>query len=175
MRHALLALLAKEPAYPSELKRALETEFGALWPANDGQVYVLLGRLEAAGLVGSDGGARGRRKVYELTADGREELRRWLDEPIEATPFRVALLAKVVLAHRGRLADPVVLIDRQRRAHLRRLREVQRLAKEVPPDCTEALLVEGAALHLQADLRWLELCERHYTNEIPGDRDDCPA
>ncbi len=168
MRHALLALLAKEPAYPNELRRELETEFGALWPANDGHIYVLLGRLESAGLVRSGRAARGRRKFYELTAEGREELRAWLDEPIEATPFRVALLSKVVLAQRGRLADPVVLIDRQRRAHLRRLREVQRLAKEVPPGGTEALLVEGAALHLQADLRWLEICERHYTDDVPG-------
>lgn len=168
MRHALLALLSKEPAYPNELKRVLETEFGALWPANDGHVYVLLGRLEAAGLVSSGGPAQGRRKLYELTVEGHEELRRWLDEPVEATPFRVALLSKVVLAQRGGLADPVVLIDRQRRAHLRRLREVQRLATELPADGTEALLVEGAALHLQADLRWLELCERHYTNDVPG-------
>ena len=167
MRHALLALLAKEPAYGYELKQVLETEFGALWPANDGHVYVLLGRLEAAGLVRSSPAAR-RRKLYELTVAGREELRSWIDEPIEATPFRAALLSKIVLAHRGRLADPLTLIDRQRRAHLRRLREIQRLAKEVPVASTEALLVEGAALHLQADLRWLELCEQHYTDNPRG-------
>ena len=167
MRYALLALLAKEPAHGYELKQILETEFGALWPANDGHVYVLLGRLEAAGLVRS-APTTGRRKVYELTADGREELRSWIDEPVEGTAFRTSLLSKIVLAERGHLADPVVLIDRQRRALLRRLREVQRLAQGVDGSSTAALLVEGTALHLQADLRWLELCEKHYTEDFRG-------
>ena len=31
-------------------------------------------------------------------------------------------------------------------------------------DETAALLVEGAALHLEADLKWLDLCERRMTN-----------
>lgn len=165
MRHALLALLAKEPAHASELRQVLEAEFGALWPTNDGHVYVLLGRLESAGLVRGETAPEQsrRRKVYALTPAGQDELRRWLDEPVEATPVRTELLSKIVLAERGRLADPLVLIDRQRRAHLRRLREVQRLGHELPGRGAQALLVEGAALHLQADLRWLELCEQHYT------------
>lgn len=168
MRHALLALLAKEPAHGYELKQVLESEFGSLWPANDGHVYVLLGRLESAGLVRS-GPPTGRRRMYELTAEGREELRSWIDEPVDATAFRTALLSKIVLAHRGRLADPITLVDRQRRALLRRLREIQRLATEVPRASTEALLVEGAALHVQADLRWLELCEQHFsTDDVRG-------
>ncbi|HVE97667.1 MAG TPA: PadR family transcriptional regulator [Mycobacteriales bacterium] len=167
MKHALLALLAKEPAHGYELKQAIDAEFGAIWgELNSGQVYVVLGRLESAGLVTSvptEGRGGPSRRVYELTPVGRDELVRWVDETVDGAPVRSEFFVKLVLAEAARVADPITLVDRQRRAHLRRLREVQRLGAEVPAGSTAALLVEGAALHLQADLRWLELCERHYT------------
>ena len=163
----MLALLAKEPAHGYELKQAIDAEFGALWgDLNAGHVYVVLGRLETAGLVtstaaGGKGGAA--RRVYELTATGREELARWLDETVTDPPVKSEFVVKLVLAGAARVADPVALIDRQRRAQLRQLGDLQRLAAKLPRASTAALLADGAALHLQADLRWLELCERHYT------------
>jgi hypothetical protein len=37
------------------------------------------------------------------------------------------------------------------------------------PDGSEAgLLLEGLVLRLQADLRWLEACERHWTSRRDG-------
>ena len=54
MREALLSLLYKEPAHGYELKLAIESMFGELWPAvNIGQVYQTLSRLERQGLVRS--------------------------------------------------------------------------------------------------------------------------
>jgi hypothetical protein len=63
------------------------------------------------------------------------------------------------------LADPVALIDVQRRELLRRLREVQRLIELHPAEDDDdgALLLEGSALRLQADIRWLESCEQRWT------------
>jgi hypothetical protein len=59
------------------------------------------------------------------------------------------------------------LIDAQRRELLRRLREVQRLAEASADDDDSggdgALLLEGSALRLQADIRWLEACEQRWT------------
>jgi hypothetical protein len=33
-------------------------------------------------------------------------------------------------------------------------------------DWAESLLIEGAALHLEADLKWLALCEERLTAEV---------
>ena len=162
MREALLALLQKEPSHGYELKLAIESLFGELWPAvNIGQVYSTLGRLERAGLVRSATVAQESRpdkRVYELTTPGREALQRWVDDVVPAGRVRDTFLSKLALAWKTRLADPIVLIDRQRRAYLRQLRELNDLA-ETTTGLAARLAVEAAALHVQADLKLLEYCE----------------
>jgi hypothetical protein len=51
----------------------------------------------------------------------------------------------------------------QRRELLRRLREVERAAMAESEHSDAGLLLEGIVLRLQADLRWLEACERVWT------------
>jgi hypothetical protein len=57
------------------------------------------------------------------------------------------------------LADPAELIARQRAAYLRSLAELERVLASGGADGTTALVVEGAALHVEADLKWLDRCE----------------
>jgi len=51
------------------------------------------------------------------------------------------------------------MISDQRRAYLQQLREMRTLATEAGDDPFVSLLLEGAMLHLQADLQWLDLCD----------------
>jgi hypothetical protein len=51
---------------------------------------------------------------------------------------------------------------------LRRLRDAQRAALREPDHSNAALLLEGVVLRLQADLRWLEACERSWTDREDG-------
>ena len=82
VQEVLLALLAKEASHGYELQARLALALGPLGGAlNAGHVYVTLGRLEKAGLVCARrvGQAdRPDRKVYELTAAGRERVQEWL-------------------------------------------------------------------------------------------------
>ncbi len=166
MQDPILALLAKEPLHGYELRMRLVRALGPAGSAlNPGQVYITLARLERAGLVRSEEVERpGRadRKVYELTAAGRERVDRWL---VDVTWQKVApteFHLKLVAAAATRLADPVTLVDLQRLELLRQLRDVQELALAEPPDGEGALLLEGTALRLQADIRWLEACEARW-------------
>ena len=70
----------------------------------------------------------------------------------------------LIAAFAARLADPLAIVDSQRRELLRRLRDAQRAAMAEPDTSDAALLLEGIVLRLQADLRWLEACERTWTN-----------
>jgi len=167
-QEVVLALLAKEPSHGYELRGRLRQALGPLGDAmNDGQVYVILGRLEKAGLVTSEQAAglpdRPDRKVYVLTAEGQERVSDWLVEVSWPRPDLTEFHLKLVAAAAAGLADPLAIVDAQRRELLRRLRDAQRAALGERDGSAAALLLEGIVLRLQADLRWLEACERTWT------------
>jgi len=165
MRYAFLALLAKQPAHGYELKQALDSTFGPGWPPlNFGQIYTTLSRLERDGLVHSqDVPQEGRpgKRVYELTPQGRQALQEWVDTPITGTHIKDDFFVKVVLARFSGIAEPATLIERQRMEYLQAIKDMDNLITTQSPDEDPAalLLVEGAILHLRADLKWLDLCE----------------
>jgi DNA-binding PadR family transcriptional regulator len=158
-QEVVLAILAKEPAQGVHLRARLDRALGALGAAiNDGQIYVTLGRLEKAGLV-----VRGEGRVYQLTPAGHSRIAEWLSEVSWPRPDLAEFHLKLIAAAQAGLADPIDIVDAQRRELLRRLHDAQHLAM-VEPDGSEAgLLLEGIVLRLQADLRWLEACERSWT------------
>ena len=167
MRQPLLALLAKEPAHGYEMKLALEQTFGEAYPSpNIGQIYVTLSRLEKAGFIARHEAEEpeARHKAYELTAAGQERVAEWLAEVSWPRPDLAEFHLKLVTAAQAGLADPIGIVDAQRRELLRHLREVEWAAMAETPDSAAGLLLEGIVLRLQADLRWLEACERAWIN-----------
>jgi len=167
-QEAVLAMLAKEPSYGYELRTRLGQALGPLGEAmNKGQIYVTLTRLEKAGLVTSeraDGLAdRPDRTVYALTPTGQQRVAEWLAEVSWPKPDLAEFHLKLVAAAAAGLADPLSIVDGQRRELLRRLRDAQRAALGEPDHSDAGLLLEGVVLRLQADLRWLEACEQNWT------------
>jgi DNA-binding PadR family transcriptional regulator len=162
-QEVVLAMLAKEPSSGSRLRARLNDALGPLGEAvNDGQIYVTLSRLEKAGFIARHGteAPDAGRKVYGLTAAGQERVAEWLSEVSWPKPDLAEFHLKLVAAAQARLADPIGIVDAQRRELLRRLREVGRAAMAEPEGSPAGLLLEGIVLRLQADLRWLEACER---------------
>jgi len=162
-QEAVLAMLAKEPSSGSRLRARLNDALGPLGEAvNDGQIYVTLSRLERAGFIArrETGAPEAGRKVYELTAAGQERVAEWFAEVSWPKPDLAEFHLKLVAAAQAGLADPIGIVDAQRRELIRRLREVERAAMAEPGGSPAGLLLEGIVLRLQADLRWLEACER---------------
>ena len=167
-QEVVLAMLAKETSHGYELRARLREALGPLGDAmNDGQVYVTLARLEKAGLATSEqsAGRRDRpdRKVYALTAAGQQRVAGWLAEVSWPKPDLTEFHLKLIAAAAAGLADPLAIVDTQRRELLRRVRDAQRAALDEPDGSSAGLLFEGIVLRLQADLRWLEACERNWT------------
>jgi DNA-binding PadR family transcriptional regulator len=166
VREVLLALLAGEPSHGYQLRARLALALGPLAGAlNEGQVYVTLSRLEKAGLIGSQRVGqtdRPDRKVYALTPAGRERVEAWLRDTSWPKPAPAEFHLKLVAAAAARLADPVGIVDQQRRELLTGLAHAQRAALAEPDGSVAALLLEGVVLRLQADLRWLEACARYW-------------
>ena len=167
-QEVVLAMLAKVPSHGYELRARLGEALGPLGDAmNAGQIYVTLGRLEKAGLVTCERTPglpdRPERKVYGLTPAGQQRVSDWLIEVSWPKPDLAEFHLKLIAAAAAKLADPVAIVDTQRRELLRRLRDVQRAAMAEPDNSDAALLLEGVVLRLQADLHWLEACEQNWT------------
>jgi DNA-binding PadR family transcriptional regulator len=163
-QEVVLAMLAGEPSHGYQLRTRLQEALGSAGDAmNAGQIYVTLSRLEKAGLVVAeqepDRPDRPERKVYALTTAGEERAAGWLAEVTWSGLGLAEFHLKLTAAAAGGIADPITIIQGQRAELLLRLREAQRAALG---GADGALLLEGIVLRLQADLRWLEVCERDW-------------
>jgi DNA-binding PadR family transcriptional regulator len=175
LKFALPGFLAHDPKHNYDLKNELEQALGGHWEINFGQIYTTLARMERDGLVEmveEDRDGRGK-KTYRLTDPGRKELNAWLEEPVEKPrQLRDEFFIKLVIGRLAGPVDPQPMIDRQRQAYLQQLRELTALADRTE-DANLKVMVEGAILHLQADLRWLDLCDERLergVQNIPGER-----
>ncbi|MCT2582122.1 PadR family transcriptional regulator [Actinophytocola gossypii] len=173
MQDVVLAMLAKEPAHGYELRGRMRAALGPLGETmNAGQIYVTLTRLAKAGLITSERADglpdRPDRRVHALTPAGQERVTSWLTEVSWPKPDLTEFHLKLVAAATARLADPVALVDAQRREVMRRLRDAQRTALDRSMDPVAGLLMEGVVLRLRADLEWLEACERMWTTRKAG-------
>lgn len=160
LKYLLMALLAERPRHGYELRRAFEDLLGGTWMLNIGQIYVTLARLEEDGLITAEVVHQQLlpdRKVWALTEIGRKELARWTDEGAgEAVKVREELYFKV-LAQALAGGDIEALIWRQRESLVQAMAELGRLRREA--NGATALLLDGAILRAEADMKWLDICE----------------
>jgi DNA-binding PadR family transcriptional regulator len=164
MREVFLAMIDSGSSYGYEVKQSLEGKFGDLLPEiNAGQIYTTLTRLERDGLIAGQvvpDDNRGKR-VFELTPAGKTALRHWVESPERRPQLRDEFLLQFIVAADTGLVEPRDLIDRQRMAYLQSLRDLDTLLETRAGTPAAVLLVEGAILHVKADLEWLDLFEQH--------------
>ncbi len=166
VRHAILGLLAHEPRHGYDLHGAFEALVGGrgVWPVNPAQIYTTLSRLEEAGLVVKSmtrrvGGPD--QNVFELTEAGREELDRWYESGAPSMHQRDEVFLKITLAVADDRARPERVISRQRATLYRDLHELTTRRSQLDTEAPLAhkLLLDKAIMHIEADLRWLEMTE----------------
>lgn len=165
VKHTLLALLYQQPMHGYELNRQLKAAVNAEWDVNPGQVVSTLNRLKEAYLVEyeiveTDDAPD--RKVYALTEQGIQELRQWYLTP-EVRDYKLgdAFYIKLVLSLIGGPVAPEEVLSAQRRELYIRLHQITELRRQANPrtELPWILLMESATMHLEADLRWIEMCE----------------
>ena len=167
LKHALLALLNELPSHGYELKTRFSEVLGPLWPLREAQIYNNLRLLERDGLVALDERDAQRmgadRKLYGLTDAGRVALTAWLESPAPAgrklkDDFYLKLSILAATGDGDRLWN---LLWQQREVVLQRLRDLESALTqaEASGEALNAALLEGAILHAEADLSWLDRCE----------------
>jgi DNA-binding PadR family transcriptional regulator len=166
VRHAILGLLHQRPRHGYDLREAYVALVGGplVWDLKPAQVYTTLQRLERDGLIVP--GATGRfggpdRTVYELTDAGLRELAAWFSAGVHGEHVRDTFFVKLMVAVSTPEADSREVIHIQRATLYRDLHALtsRRAALDRGTDLARVMLLDKAVMHLEADLRWLEMVE----------------
>ncbi|MGW3331589.1 PadR family transcriptional regulator [Streptomyces rubiginosohelvolus] len=168
--HAILVSLLERPGSGYELARRFERSIGHFWTATHQQIYRVLGRMVADGLLlvrEVEQQGRPDKKEYSVTGPGRAALAAWLHKPIEPESLRHDLAVKI----RGAaFDDPAALIaevERHRQVHRDRLahylagelRDFTGPEAPAPPDAGQELqhvVLRGGIAYERMTVAWLD-------------------
>lgn len=160
VKHSLLALLERGPAYGYQLRAAFESATGATWPLNIGQVYTTLARLERDQMVQALPENESGQRPYRITDAGRRHLAGWFASPVRpADRPRDELTIKLALAVTTPGVNVADVIQRQRAATLRTLQQYTRLKASDEGDLAWSLVLESMIFRAEAEIRWLDHTE----------------
>ena len=167
VRNAILGFLAQKPRHGYELRAVFEAVVGGdtNWDVKPAQIYTTLDRLKEAGLVGLTSdlgeGEEPSRRVYTITPQGDAVLREWFANGVPTEHQRDEFFVKLMVALVSGEADPARLIQTQR-AHLYQELHAATNQRDIYNPQTELaqiLLTDKTIMHLEADLRWLDMVE----------------
>lgn len=168
MKYLFLSILSKKPTHGYDLLQTYEELFSAvLPPLNAGQIYTTLSRLERDGLVQKfsvEQVGKPDKQIYRLTDRGKKVLAEWFAEPLTGPRIKDNFYIKLISAQMSKLVDAQSLIDGQREHYLQSLHDLNNMAlrEDISQDPNKFLLIQGAILHLKADIAWLDLCEDEF-------------
>lgn len=98
LRYGILGLLARQSLTGYDLTKHFDTTVGFFWSAKHSQIYPELANLTQEGLVTFEVVAqtsKPNKKVYTITAEGREALTAWAASPAEKRNIKDSLLMRL--------------------------------------------------------------------------------
>jgi DNA-binding PadR family transcriptional regulator len=161
--YVILGFVRNEPRSGYEIKALVDNSTRFFWAASYGQIYPELKRLSEAGLiVGSDTPTGGRKRtVYEITADGTDELRSWLRQAPETFEMRDEGLLKLFFADALPREEAVAILRamRARRLAVHEQLEAIRETKGELDDPFPMIVLESGLEFTQWFADWCERIE----------------
>ncbi len=128
IRHAILGILHYRDMHGYRIKAQIEHYFGHVWSINYGQIYPSLKAMLAEGLISmtevNQAGQRGpSRKLYSITAKGREAFADWITAaPEKSMILRDPFLMRFVFFRFGNKQRALEMIDDQIRIYAEQLK-----------------------------------------------------
>jgi DNA-binding PadR family transcriptional regulator len=172
--YVILGMVSTEPRSGYEIKALVDETTRFFWAASYGQIYPELKRLSEAGLVvGVDSPTGGRRRtVYEITADGEEELKAWLRQPPATFEMREEGLLKLFFANLLAREEAVEILRAMRAYRLAanaQLRSMEPMAEE-KDDPFPLTVLRGGIEFTEWFADWCERMERQILASAPEKR-----
>ena len=164
VRHTLLGLLAQKPRYGYELCAGFTALVGGRenWDVKPPQIYTTLARMAESGLVVlEDNNGKKGKSEYRITAKGHTELMNWFRESAVKEPQQDPFYLKLMLSLELDEVDASRLVIIQRASLYQELHAITEQRQQLDPQVqlAQILLMDKAIMHLEADLRWLDMIE----------------
>jgi PadR family transcriptional regulator AphA len=165
--NSLLGILMTGPKHGYELHGYICSKMNQFWQLNMSQVYALLKRMEANGLVVSDEELQENRppkKIFSLTQKGKQRFVRWVSSPVEhVRDMRMEFMAKLYFAKELQPEGGVgILIDKQVRVLEEKLRAMED-SREGITDNFQGVLYSFKTAQTTAVLNWLKQCKASFS------------
>jgi len=134
------------------------------WDVKPAQIYTTLSRLEQGGLVAEEGveqDAGPEKRIYAITVAGRKTLKEWFACGTEPEHQHDEFFLKLMIGLVSGIADPYRLIQTQRSHLYQELHDITEHRRQADPnkELAKIFLLDKTAMHLEADLRWLDMIE----------------
>ncbi len=172
LKNILLGYLNYRPMTGYELKQALDTSTSFFWHAHHSQIYTTLRQMEKDGLVTSTQKAEDdalRRRVYDITDEGRNDLRQWLETPMsEVSHVKEEFLVRIFFSGQRDPQKVLAELHEQHKLHTQALDNYQNLRECMPAHEHSSfkgtrdhifwnLTLEMGFLYEKMYLEWLEM------------------
>jgi len=162
----VLGFLAKGPQSGYEIKQDIEARAGHFWNESFGQIYPILKKLTEEALVEKiDSEATGKRsrQRYAVTELGLEELRGWINEPVEFEVVRSELLLKLFFGTHVEMETSLQHIEDYKSSVLRNHRRLvkqkeslmARLGDNTPEAVFKSATIDWGIEAAEMALRWV--------------------
>jgi DNA-binding PadR family transcriptional regulator len=166
LRHAVLASLLEGEATGYELSKRFHVSVANYWSATSQQVYRELERLKADGHVSGrvvEQERRPNKRVFSLTAAGRDELHAFIREPTRPPAVRDDLLVKLQAATVDDLDELRRIVEERLERARDKLAGYERLRERLlegdthprhPEEVGPYLVLMGGHMYEEQNIRW---------------------
>lgn len=165
LKHALLGFLNYKSMTGYQLKQSFDKSIRNFWNASLSQIYPTLSQMKDDGFLTLEvkyQESSPNAKIYHITDTGREELRKWLTEPMEPSQHRNAFLIKIFF---GANVDTSLIISQLRhRLELaeNNLEKYRQILSKMPENYSsddslilfEGLTVDFGIKNMEAAIAW---------------------
>ncbi|MEM8832622.1 MAG: PadR family transcriptional regulator [Cyanobacteria bacterium P01_G01_bin.19] len=169
LSHTILATLGNDAFSGYDLWKKFTECTNHYWKASQQQVYRELSKLETQGAIASEVVSQENRpdkKLYSITAIGKETLTQWIAEPSEPTAVREELLVKVLAAN---LVSPDIILkelERRHQIHAENLAACREMEREMLREgdfselsATKKCMYLTLRRGIRYETEWVEWCE----------------
>lgn len=156
--YVLLGAMMLGPKHGYDILKFLDSALESTWYVSTSQLYALLKKLEAEGLLDSTihaQDARPSKRVFSVSPAGKKTFLDWVYSPTDhVRDLRIEFLAKLFFLHRLSLKGGSRLIEKQCKI-LEEIRKSIQHRKRREKDPYDLLVLESKIVSVEAWLRWL--------------------